>query len=155
MVSLSQEFMNCKYEPLLWDGTEDMRDELMLHLIPPAELHLLLGPVNTMFSELEEVWPGANDWAKSCHAFKAGLHGGEFNGNSCMRLLHEDSLDKLEAIIPSEHLAYVEAFHTFGIVVKSCYGYAVMPSFRKDIERFKESYLKLDISVTGKVGSNV
>ena len=144
--------MNCIHEPLLWDGSDNMRDELMLHLIPPAELHLLLGPVNTMFSELEELWPGVGGWAKSCHAFKEGLHGGEFNGNSCMRLLHEDSTDKLETIIPSEHSAYVYAFRTFGKVVQSCYGYFVMPSFREDIESFKESYLKLDISVTVKVG---
>ena len=143
--------MNCVENPLLWDGTEEMRDELILYLVPPAELHLLLGPVNKMFSELEELWPAANDWAKSCHAFKQGLHGGEFNGNSCMRLLHEDSLDKLETLLPPEYLPYVEAFHTFQRVVKSCYGYAVLPSFRADIERFKKSYLKLDISVTVKV----
>ena len=143
--------MNCIHAPLFWDGTDNMRDELMLHLIPPAELHLLLGPVNTMFSELEELWPGADAWAKSCQAFQEGLHGGEFNGNSCMRLLHEESTNKLESTIPSEHSAYVDAFRSFGMVVKSCYGYSVLPSFREDIEKFKESYLRLDISVTVKV----
>ena len=144
--------MNCVHEPLVWDGTEDMKDELMLHLIPPAELHLLIGPVNTIFKELEEIWSeGANDWAKRCHAFKEGLHGGEFNGNSCMRLLHKESIEMLESLIPSEHTSYVQAFRTFGKVVDSCYGYFVRPSFREDIEEFKESYLRLDVSVTVKV----
>ena len=150
--TFQQEHMNCVHEPLFWDGTDAMKDELMLHLIPPAELHLLLGPVNTMYSELDELWPGADAWAKSCHAFKEGLHGGEFNGNSCMRLLHQDSTYKLGTIIPSEHYAYVDAFRTFRMVVQSCFGYSVFPSFRKDIERFKDSYLRLDISVTVKVG---
>ena len=144
--------MNCVHEPLFWDGTDNMKDELMLHLIPPAELHLLIGPVNTMFKELEELWSeGANDWAKRCHAFKEGLHGGEFNGNSCMRLLREESIKMLESLIPSEHTSYVHAFCTFGKVVESCFGYFVLPSFREDIEDFKESYLRLDISVTVKV----
>ena len=144
--------MNCVHEPLFWDGTDNMKDELMLHLIPPAELHLLIGPVNTMFKELEELWSlGANDWAKRCHAFKEGLHGGEFNGNSCMRLLREESIKMLESLIPSEHTSYVHAFRTFGKVVESCFGYFVLPSFREDIEEYKESYLRLDISVTVKV----
>ena len=144
--------MNCVQAPLFWDGTESMKDELMLHLIPPAELHLLLGPVNTMFEALEEVWPeGANNWAKQCHAFKEGLHGGEFNGNSCNRLLHENSIKLLASLIPSEHINYLHAFRTFGQVVQSCYSYFVLPSFREDIEKFRKSYLKLDISVTVKV----
>ena len=144
--------MNCVHEPLFWDGTDDMKDELMLHLIPPAELHLLIGPVNTIFKELEELWPeGSNTWAKSCHAYKEGLHGGEFNGNSCMRLLHDESLSLLETMIPTDHLAYVDAFHTFGVVVQSSFGYYALPTFREDIEKFRESYLKLDISVTVKV----
>ena len=144
--------MNCIHEPLFWDGTDDMKNELMLHLIPPAELHLLIGPVNTMFKELEFLWPdGSEAWAKSCHAYKEGLHGGEFNGNSCMRLLHEDSVKLLETMIPAEHLAYVEAFRTFGQVVQSCFGYFVLPTFREDIDKFKNSYLSLDISVTVKV----
>ena len=152
ILSLQQDFMNCVHEPLFWDGTDEMKDELILHLVPPAELHLLIGPVNTMFEELEELWPeGSATWAKSCHAYKEGLHGGEFNGNSCMRLLLDKSITLLETMIPPDHSAYVDAFRTFGAVVESCYGYYVLPTFREDIEKFKESYLKLDISVTVKV----
>ena len=146
--------MNCVHEPMFWDGTDSMKDELMLHLIPPAELHLLIGPVNTMYKELEELWPNDIEvWAKKCHAFKDGYHGGEFNGNSCMRLLDPESVKLLETMIPTEHAAYIDAFRTFGMVVQSSYGYYVLPSFREDIAKFKESYLKLDISVTVKVSA--
>ena len=148
--------MNCVHEGLFWDERDELeKDDLMMNLIPPAELHLLIGPVNTMYKELEELWPGEIDtWAKACHAFKAGLHGGEFNGNSCMRLLHPDSVNMLESMIPIEHAAYVDAFRAFDKVVQSCYGYYVLPSFRKDIEKFKETYLRLDISVTIKASLN-
>ena len=148
--------MNCTHDPIIWDGTDDMKDELILFLVPPAELHLLIGPVNTMFKELKELWPeGSEAWAKRCHAYKEGLHGGEFNGNSCMRLLETDSVNLLSTLIPDDHLAFVDAFRSFSKVVQSCYGYYVLPSFRKDIEKFKESYLKLDISVTVKVRLNL
>ena len=144
--------MNCVHEPLFYDGTDRLKDELFLFLVPPAELHLLIGPVNTMYKELEDLWPeGIDTWAKDCHAFKQGLHGGEFNGNSCMRLLEPKSIIKLKATIPTEHAAYVDAFQAFGEVVQSCFGYYALPTFRDDIKRFKECYLKLDISVTVKV----
>ena len=88
-----QDFMNCVYEPIFWDGTDDMKDELMLHLIPPAELHLLIGPVNTMFKELEELWPeGSNTWAKSCHAYKEDKSTTQRNHRTC----NEDVCETLQ-----------------------------------------------------------
>ena len=47
-------------------ATSDNIDEstLVLRLVPPPELHLLIGPVNTIYDELSKVWPDCEEWIK-------------------------------------------------------------------------------------------
>ena len=146
--------MNCIHEPLFQDQNEDFSDVLILNLVPPAELHLLLGPVNKIYNELEKLWPDIKTWAKECKAFKCCRHGSGLNGNSCMRLINPENLDELQKIIPQEFDMYVPALRAFGKVVKGCFGLALSPSYQADIEQFKKCYLNLGISVTPKVGEH-
>ena len=44
---------------------------LVLHIVPPPELHLLLGLVNTLFDEMSKVWPGSEEWLNGCHVQKS------------------------------------------------------------------------------------
>ena len=147
--------MNCIHEPLFQDENQEFNDILILNLLPPAELHLLLGPVNKMHDELEKRWPDVTAWAKSCKAFKCCRAGSGYNGNSCMRLIDPENLDNLLKLIPHELVTYVEALRAFGRVVKSCFGVYLSPTYKSDIEHFKKCYLNLDISVTPKVRSFV
>ena len=146
-------FMNCIHEPLIQDKEGKFSDVLILNVVPPAELHLLLGPVNKMYDELEKLWPEVNTWARDCKAFKCCRHGSGFNGNSCMRLINTENLDRLQMIIPAEFDAYVPALRAFGRVVNSCFGLKLSPSYMSDIDYFKRCYLNLGISVTPKVFS--
>ena len=143
--------MNCIQEPLFHDENEEFTDVLILNLVPPAELHLLLGPVNKMYDELAKLWPEVGGWAKSCKAYKCCRHGSGFNGNSCMRLIDPENLDQLQRIIPQEFDMYVSALRAFGRVVKGCFGLSLSSSYKADIEHFKKCYLNLGISVTPKV----
>ena len=143
--------MNCIHEPLFKDDKEEFSDALILYLVPPAELHLLLGPVNKMYDELALLWPEVASWATNCRAFKCCRQGSGFNGNSCMRLIDPENLDKLQRIIPQDFDAYVSALRAFGRVVKSCFGCKLSSSYKADIEHFKKCYLNLNISVTPKV----
>ena len=146
--------MNCIHEPLFHDDDKEFSDVLILNLVPPAELHLLLGPVNKMYDELAKLWPQVADWAKSCKAFKCCRQGSGFNGNSCMRLVESENLDRLLSIIPQEFDMYVSALRAFGRVVTSCFGLSLSLTYKADIDLFKKCYLNLGISVTPKVCSN-
>ena len=64
-------FMNCIHEPLFQDKDGEYSDVLIMNVVPPAELHLLLGPVNKMYDELEKLWPEVSAWAKGC---KGNMH---------------------------------------------------------------------------------
>ena len=143
--------MNCIHEPLIQDEKNEFSDVLILNLVPPAELHLLLGPVNKMYDELEKLWSGVADWAKSCNAYKCCRQGSGFNGNSCKKLIEPENLDELLSIIPQEFDMYVAALGAFGRVVRSCFGISLSPTYKADIEHFKKCYLNLNISVTPKV----
>ena len=59
----------------------------VINTIPPPELHLLIGPVTTIFVALKNEWPQAEEWADTSNVERQSYHGGTFNGNGCMRLL--------------------------------------------------------------------
>ena len=42
-------------------------EKSVLDVIPPPELHLFLGPVNTIYNALTEKWKGSSEWLKRCH----------------------------------------------------------------------------------------
>ena len=114
------------------------------HYAPP-ELHLLIGPVDTMFNGLKSKWPKADNWAKLCNVQEDQYLGGTFNGNSCMRLLtHVDQL-----VTP--HVNYVNAFRHFKSVVDACYGKNLDSSYKEKIGKFKNIYMQLGLRVTPKL----
>ena len=43
-------------------------------LVPPPELHLLLGPVNKMYSELIGIWPQGEEWGKKLYIKREQYH---------------------------------------------------------------------------------
>ncbi|CAH0562788.1 unnamed protein product [Brassicogethes aeneus] len=76
----AKKFLSCVNPPLFETGT----DKLMLDLIPPPELHLMLGVVNTVFNNmLQEFECLALKWAELCHVQREITHGSPaFKGNS-------------------------------------------------------------------------
>ena len=46
--------------------TESMIYTLILDIIPPPELHLLIGPVTNMYNGLAKSWENTEEWAKMC-----------------------------------------------------------------------------------------
>ena len=127
-----------------------MDDETpVLHIVPPPELHLMMGPVNHLYNEMNKFWPQSEDWLKLCFVKKSDYHGGAFEGNDCRKLLK--NTDSLREICPKEHKRYFDTLSYFNDVVSSCYGFELHPSYKSNISNFKREFLKLNISVTPKV----
>ena len=87
----------------------------VLTIVPPPELHLLLGPVNHLYNEINKVWPQGEDCLKSCFVKKSEYHGGSFEGNDCRKLLKNSNL--LTELCPKEHEQYVNTFFFFFLLV--------------------------------------
>lgn len=137
----------CCVHPPIFSGNSDTK---ILTILPPPELHLLLGVVNTlvdkMSRELEEI---TNDWIKDCNVKREVTNGGTgFNGNSCRILLKKVDILREKNL---RCLKYVDTLKKFNDVVESCFGIKLKTDYLEKISIFKKSYLSLQISVTPKV----
>ena len=94
----AQYFYNCIHLPL-FSKTDNTS---ILELIPPPELHLLLGSFNHLYDGLENEWKGATEWAKKTNVQRVAWRGrdgrGHFQGNECRKLLK--NLDLLDTMVP-------------------------------------------------------
>jgi hypothetical protein len=50
--------------PSIVQGPDDCP---VIMLIPPPELHLLTGPVNTLYCNMKNIWPDCEQWLISTH----------------------------------------------------------------------------------------
>ena len=108
--------------PNMFAGGVIDESALTILIVPPPELHLLMGPVNTMYDELCKTWAGCEEWIKRLHIKREEYHVGSFNGNDCRKLLK--NINILEQIAPSPSVkikAFIDAFKAFNDVVTSCY----------------------------------
>ena len=107
----------------------------VIFLFPPPELHLLVGPVNKMYAALESLWPGSNNWLKSCIFKIEDYHGGSFAGNESRKLLK--IINRLETLSPpSSYMKFINAFKSFNQLASSCCGSELHPDFEDKIPTF-------------------
>lgn len=142
-------FGNVVHEPII-SGSDD---KLILDLIPPMELHLLLGIVNHLFKALIHLWPMADQWPTSLHLSPEPYHGGQFTGNACHKLLKNvDLLQRMaEQQCAFQTFGVIDILRKFGAVVSSCFGSTLGDSYSARIDEFKEAYLaQPHISITPK-----
>ena len=105
----------------------------VITIVPPPELHLLLGPVNHLFKGMEKVWSNSDDWLKSCFIKKSDYHGGCLEGNDYKKLLN--NVHKLQELRHQKHQHFVTAFSSFNYLVLSCYGYDLQPDYKSKIAK--------------------
>jgi len=124
----------------------------VIDVIPPPELHLLIGSFTTLFKHLESKSPQtAQRWLRECHITKDEYHGGTFAGNNARALLKK--VDLLASFCSLDILPNVEAFRTLNHVVHSCFGNDLNPNYKLCIKKFFDSCLSLDINITPKLHS--
>lgn len=145
----AKKFFNCIQRPLFTGASNG--NERFIDIVPPPELHLMLGVVNTIYDHIHDAFNNeALAWAKSCNVEKSVTQAGAgFNGNACKKLL--DRLDVLRASCPIGCLKFVKALDDFQSVVKSCFGQHLDPNFEISLLNFKDSFLDLNVSVTPKI----
>ena len=142
---MAKDFDNTIQPPLI--NMEDSR--LIVDIIPPTELHLLLGIVNHLFKNLSEHWPRAKQWPALLHIQLQPHHRGQFAGNECHKLLQNvDILQRLaEKACAYEAQGFIKTFRNFRDNVSSCFGKSLEGDFKEKIEEFKDSFLFLPVTV--------
>lgn len=146
----AKKFANCINKPIITGNITNKSDTKILYIIPPPELHLMLGVVNKIFDTIMMLEPEvAANWAKLCCVNREAYHGGNFNGNSCRILVKK--VDLLESICPLNCLKYVQVLRDFNNAVSSCFGKIIDANYKQIIDRFKENYIASGMNITPKV----
>ena len=153
----SAAFFNCEQKPLCdLDGTT-----LVLDVLPPMELHLLLGVVNGLYDHLNDKLLekncsiSAKNWSEPLGLKRSEHHGGQFNGNDCVTLLtHTQSLEKLLGSVKATFARpIVNVLQAFNEVKNACFGNTLKANYKLAIKNFAYAYMLLGIRVTPKVHS--
>ena len=124
------------------------------------ELHLLLGIVNRFYDHVDDVLRRhgcsitAKDWSDKIAIRRPPLHGGEFNGADCKKLL--ERIDVLETMMENESLTedgvkVLRAIEAFELVRQKCFRIKLQTDYKIVIRNFESAYKELGISVTSKV----
>ena len=128
---------------------------LVLEVLPPPELHLLMGAINTIYVALEKDWGKDNalTWASAVGVGRSPYHGSQFEGNACRELCRARAVSQLTDLAPSTIVPYAEALLALGKVVDECFGMHYDPDMDHQalVDDFREKYLKLNCSVTPKM----
>ena len=149
----AKEYKSCINEPVV----KREKNTKIIDIIPPPELHLMIGVVNTLVNHMQQKFEDITHlWIKSCGVERQITHGGSgFNGNSCKDLLEAKNTEKLKKFCEEnendECLKYVSVFESFKDVVDDCFSNELKPTYAESIMKFKSEYLTLNISVTPKV----
>ena len=133
--------------------------EKVLHVIPPPELHILMGIVNHIVKHLEGTWPEFEQWRIKQLITKHGYQGGGYDGNNCRKILR--AVKALENALPEGLKQYSTTLEAFQNVVVGCFSESLNANFKTEIEEFKNQFEKLQqftetdlqkkISVTWKI----
>ncbi len=153
----SAQQLNCEHPPLCYK--ED--STVVLHVIPPMELHIMLGIVNRLYdhlnNKLEQIGSkhSAYDWSDKLGMARKKHHGGEFDGKQCSLLLKNvnilfEVLD-IEDINNEDIANAIDALKATSVVKEACFGKELDPNYKQIITDFGIAYMKLGISVTPKV----
>lgn len=141
-------YKNCVKNPII---EKESRDDIeVLAILPPPELHLMMGVVGSIYVALEKELPEiANNWLKSCNVEKDVGRSSQFKGNPSRKLLSK--VDVLRSIGGIGALKFVNVLEKFNTVVTSCFGRQLKDNYETSISNFKDAYCDLNISVTPKV----
>ena len=159
----SAEFKSCEKYPLFEPDVPDrvaLLHKFIVEMIPPMELHMLLGLGNDLFKVLEATMEALNmgeslkRWLKMIGAEQSHYFGGQFNGNNVENVLRGvNSLRNLLSrdLKKSQKLQDIlKAMETLEAVKHCCFGQDLDPRFEKEIQLLGKLWLRIGMSVTPK-----
>ena len=86
-----KDFMNYTNPQILY---LDMDPDKLIELIPPPELHLLIGAILVLGNILLDTWPGFDDLLKSKSVLQQGYQERDLDGNKILENLGSQKFKK-------------------------------------------------------------
>ena len=112
---------------------------LLQDLVPPPELHLLIGFVSLLGVSLMDLWPGYDDWLKSKNILQRGYQGRGWDGNNCNTILkHLDTLEEEVRKTVPHLIQFIECLKHFREIKRTCFGNTLEPGIKKMFVNLKK-----------------
>ena len=134
----AKDCQSCIYTPILTENRLDPQACLLcLDMIPPPELHIVLGATKEVFKKLKVLFPQVNRWTDQLNLDAEKF--ADWEGNDCVKLLNNvDLLENLARdlgnfVVPP----FVEAFRAFNSVRISCFGQELDPNYMNILANFR------------------
>ena len=119
-------------------------DTLLEHLVPPPELHLMMGIVDKIAGFLMKVWPEFESWLVSKSIIKRGYHGCGWDGQNANKILNNlDQLRNLVLLACPQFLIVVECLTKFREVKEACFGLHLDQNIEEIVSKFINSFKSL------------
>ena len=135
----TKQFKCCVEVPSL--GLARPTDEV-IDLIPPGQLHLLLGVVNRCVKEIKKEWPGIQLWFERLHIKESPQHGGKFDGNVCKRMCEAKHVDTLESLAEESQVGalirpFTDVLRCMDAISHCCFGNRLDDDYKSHLEEFE------------------
>ena len=117
---------------------------LLQELVPPPEIHLLIGFVSLIGVCLMDPWPGFDEWLKSKNILQRGCQGWGWDGNNSNLILKRLNSLELELVNCVPRLKpFIQCLREFNKVKTAWFGYTLEPEIGKLFVNLKDSFLSL------------
>ena len=117
-------------------------ETLLQNLVPPPELHLLIGVVDKLGNVILKLWPEFDNWLTDNYIMKRGYQGSGWNGNNANKILK--NVDSLEFEIQTKAphlLPFIKCLRDFKLVKSSCFGNNLEVDYERNVNSFRDSFL--------------
>ena len=150
-------WFNCVKTPIM-----ELPDEtLVITHLAPMELHLMSSNFNRLFDATEQRLHNiaanvrATDWNTQLGFQRPQLHGGQFKGGQCSKML--GNINILKDILESQNLrqdkildSLILAFEALKDVKDGCFGLELSLDYKEKIQTYKERYMSTKLKVSPK-----
>ena len=124
-----KDFFNCAGKPLVDPKLGNVDHTFVFDYLCLPSLHLVLGPFNKLWKELEILEPRINDVALGLNCVREEYFGKTFEGNETNKLLN--NTDKLREVTDESLHIFIECMEGLLKVKQSCFGFALEESYKK------------------------
>ncbi|XP_047130336.1 uncharacterized protein LOC105848372 [Hydra vulgaris] len=126
---------------------KENQETILEHIVPPPELHIMMGVVDKLCTMLLCVWPPFQNWLKTHYILMRGYHGVGLDGNNANKFM--SLLDVLERDVTLtatiDILPIINCVRKFSLVKLAVFGLEMGADISAKIEDFKCSFSSLQL----------